>query len=131
MKKYSNEHNQEQNSKKYTRQTAQDPSQANFNEDNSKYSPMNKNVNNPSNLYGVTNNLDDDDEDEYENVSNLLREDGKPSGLKNVGNTCWFNSIIQAFFHLPYFRRLILSFQIDQNELNKLDENVIFAVLTV
>ena len=91
---------------------------------------MNKNVNNSSNLYGATNNLDDDDEDEYENVSNLLREDGKPSGLKNVGNTCWFNSIIQAFFHLPYFRRLILSFQIDQNELNKLDENVIFAALT-
>ena len=130
MKKSSNEHNQEQNSKKYIRQTAQDTSQANFNEDNSKYSPMNKNVNNSSNLYGATNNLDDDDEDEYENVSNLLREDGKPSGLKNVGNTCWFNSIIQAFFHLPYFRRLILSFQIDQNELNKLDENVIFAALT-
>jgi ubiquitin C-terminal hydrolase len=56
--------------------------------------------------------------------SNLVREEGKPSGLKNIGNTCWFNSIIQAFFHLPYFRRLILTFKLDQAEIEKLDENV-------
>lgn len=54
---------------------------------------------------------------------NMLRENGKPPGLKNVGNTCWFNSIIQAFFHLPYLRELILSFQVNEKDFNKLDEN--------
>ncbi len=29
------------------------------------------------------------------------RSDGVPVGLKNVGNTCYFNSFIQAFFFMP------------------------------
>lgn len=96
-----------------------------------------------ANIYGSagSNNLDEDlDDFDFDSTnsplapqrstglstsgeSSLIREDGKPSGLKNVGNTCWFNSIIQTFFHLPYFRRLILSFNVDQNEINRLDEN--------
>jgi ubiquitin C-terminal hydrolase len=35
----------------------------------------------------------------------------EPAGLKNVGNTCWFNSIVQTLYTLPYFRRLILNFR--------------------
>jgi ubiquitin C-terminal hydrolase len=35
----------------------------------------------------------------------------EPVGLKNIGNTCWFNSIVQALYTLPYFRQLILNFQ--------------------
>ena len=30
-----------------------------------------------------------------------MRQEGIPVGLKNVGNTCYFNSFIQAFFFLP------------------------------
>lgn len=56
---------------------------------------------------------------------NLIREESKPAGLKNIGNTCWFNSIIQAFFHLPKFRNVILSFKFDQYQIDKLDDNVI------
>ncbi|CAF3670140.1 unnamed protein product [Adineta steineri] len=35
----------------------------------------------------------------------------EPAGLKNIGNTCWFNSVIQTLYTLPYFRRLIFNFQ--------------------
>ncbi len=28
----------------------------------------------------------------------LLRDECQPVGLKNVGNTCWFNSIIQVIY---------------------------------
>ncbi|CAF3719635.1 unnamed protein product [Rotaria sordida] len=34
----------------------------------------------------------------------------EPAGLKNIGNTCWFSSIVQALYTLPYFRQLILNF---------------------
>jgi ubiquitin carboxyl-terminal hydrolase 25 len=29
------------------------------------------------------------------------RQEEVPVGLKNVGNTCYFNSFMQAFFFLP------------------------------
>ena len=35
----------------------------------------------------------------------------QPAGLKNIGNTCWFNSVVQVLYTLPYFRRLIFNFQ--------------------
>lgn len=35
----------------------------------------------------------------------------EPVGLKNIGNTCWFNSIVQALYTLPYFRQLMLNFR--------------------
>jgi len=36
----------------------------------------------------------------------------EPIGLKNIGNTCWFNSIVQTLYTLPFFRELILNFQL-------------------
>lgn len=38
------------------------------------------------------------------------REPGIPVGLKNVGNTCYFNSLIQTYFNIPAFVELIMKF---------------------
>ncbi|CAG9334956.1 unnamed protein product [Blepharisma stoltei] len=39
------------------------------------------------------------------------REDGMPVGLKNIGNTCYFNSLMQAYFMIPKLVQEILSFK--------------------
>ena len=33
----------------------------------------------------------------------------RPVGLKNVGNTCYVNSMLQSYFTIPQFRDEILS----------------------
>ena len=37
-----------------------------------------------------------------------------PLGLKNIGNTCYFASLIQILFHLPNVTNKILSFNTSQ-----------------
>nr|XP_023413915.1 ubiquitin carboxyl-terminal hydrolase 28 [Loxodonta africana] len=54
---------------------------------------------------------------ENPNPRDWRRVDGWPVGLKNVGNTCWFNAVIQSLFQLPEFRRLVLSYSLPQNVL--------------
>lgn len=40
-----------------------------------------------------------------------FREEGIPAGLKNVGNTCYLNSLLQTYFMLPFLRNQILSYE--------------------
>jgi uncharacterized UBP type Zn finger protein len=42
---------------------------------------------------------------------NSFRETGKFVGLKNLANTCSFNSLLQTYFMLPGFRMEILKFR--------------------
>ena len=42
---------------------------------------------------------------------NKLREEGVPVGLKNVGNSCYFNSMLQSYFNIPQLRKLVLTYQ--------------------
>jgi ubiquitin carboxyl-terminal hydrolase 25 len=47
------------------------------------------------------------------NPEQRKREDNVPVGLKNLGNTCYFNSILQVYFNIPEFACAILEFQDD------------------
>uniref|UniRef100_H3BGX3 ubiquitinyl hydrolase 1 n=1 Tax=Latimeria chalumnae TaxID=7897 RepID=H3BGX3_LATCH len=52
---------------------------------------------------------------ENTNPSDWRRVDNWPVGLRNVGNTCWFSAVIQSLFHLPEFRRLVISYALPQS----------------
>lgn len=45
------------------------------------------------------------------NPEERVREGGTPVGLKNVGNTCYVNSLIQTYFSIPELTKAILSFK--------------------
>ncbi|CAD8082254.1 unnamed protein product [Paramecium primaurelia] len=47
------------------------------------------------------------------------RVDGIPCGLKNVGNTCYFNGLLQTYFFDSQFVKTIINFQIGQGKQSK------------
>ncbi|XP_068456106.1 ubiquitin carboxyl-terminal hydrolase 28 isoform X3 [Clinocottus analis] len=53
------------------------------------------------------------------NPADWIRQDDWPVGIRNVGNTCWFSAVIQSLFHLPVFRRLVLSYHLSERILEK------------
>ena len=44
------------------------------------------------------------------NPEQRTREGGVPCGLKNIGNTCYFNSLLQVYYNLPRFVQEVLEF---------------------
>ena len=56
------------------------------------------------------------------NPEQRKREAGVPCGLKNIGNTCYFNSILQVYFNIPEFAKAIMEFKDDLKPLPPLKE---------
>jgi ubiquitin carboxyl-terminal hydrolase 25/28 len=50
----------------------------------------------------------------------LSRQGDLPVGLKNVGNTCYLNSLIQTYFMIPILRKAVISYapRVDVDEKN-------------
>ncbi|XP_076044527.1 ubiquitin carboxyl-terminal hydrolase 25-like [Oratosquilla oratoria] len=44
------------------------------------------------------------------NPKERKRQGGTPVGLKNIGNSCWFNVVIQPLFRIPGFRDMIIKY---------------------
>jgi len=57
--------------------------------------------------------------DSYIKPDQLIRHNGNHVGLKNVGNTCYFNSLIQTIFQIKELLTSILTFQAPE-DLDKL-----------
>ena len=47
-----------------------------------------------------------------DDLENRARDLDVPSGLRNIGNTCWFNSLIQILVFLPNFQSKILDYKV-------------------
>ena len=43
-----------------------------------------------------------------------MRESDQPTGLRNIGNTCYFNSLLQVYYSLPNYVERILTFEVDE-----------------
>ena len=43
-----------------------------------------------------------------------MREENQPAGLRNIGNTCYFNSLLQVYYSIPEFVIQILDYKCDE-----------------
>lgn len=56
-----------------------------------------------------------------ENPSERVRETpATPVGLRNIGNTCYLNSLLQVYFHIPQFRKIVLEYDPPKSVLDAL-----------
>lgn len=44
-----------------------------------------------------------------------LREKDLPAGLRNIGSTCYFNSLLQVYYSLPQFVKTIFAFKDEES----------------
>jgi len=55
-----------------------------------------------------------------------LRKSGEPVGLKNVGNTCYFNSLLQTLFRVRPFVKEVLHFvPRGKSEINNVEPHIL------
>lgn len=51
------------------------------------------------------------------NIADQKRLEGMPCGIKNIGNTCYINSILQMYYNLPNLVNAVMESEDDGKEL--------------
>jgi ubiquitin carboxyl-terminal hydrolase 25/28 len=52
-----------------------------------------------------------------------LRQEGVPVGLRNEGNTCYFNSLLQSYFMIPSFYKMVMEYRTHSSHLKDLESS--------
>lgn len=52
-----------------------------------------------------------------------VRQEGVPVGLRNVGNTCYFNSLLQSYFMIPSFYKMVMEYRTHSSHLKDLESS--------
>ena len=55
-------------------------------------------------------------------IDQRVRPVDLPVGLRNIGNTCYFNSLIQVYYSLPHFVKKIFEFPEEPGKLEGKNE---------
>lgn len=58
------------------------------------------------------------------NPEQRVRKSGVPVGLKNIGNTCYFNSLLQTYFQNNALVRAVLGYEMPKRFRSVKDEDL-------
>ena len=74
--------------------------------------------------------MEDEEESESELMEDeLVRLDGVPAGLRNLGNTCYVNSFLQIWFHNSKFRQALYDWEPGEDPEERDNESILDAEL--